>query len=160
MDTIERSTNRVDADDLVARAAALKPVLRERQRDTESARRVSDETVADLKAAELYKVLQPARYGGYEQDLWTFTRCAAEIGAGCGSTGWVYATAAQHQWQIGMFEDAAQAEVWGETPEGISASSYSPDVVQHIPGVTNVIADALSRLNSPSPPPSRPLSLM
>ena len=83
MDTIERSANLIDADDLVARAADLKPVLRERQRDTERARRVSDETVSDLKAAELYKVLQPARYGGFEHDLWTFTRCAAEIGAGC-----------------------------------------------------------------------------
>jgi alkylation response protein AidB-like acyl-CoA dehydrogenase len=126
MDTIERPVNRIDADDLVARAAALKPVLRERQRDTERARRVPDATVADLKSADLYKILQPARYGGYEHDLWTFTRCAAEIGAGCGSTGWVYATAAQHQWQIGMYDDAAQAEVWGDTPEGISASSYSP----------------------------------
>ena len=126
MDTIERSANLIDADDLVARAADLKPVLRERQRDTERARRVSDETVSDLKAAELYKVLQPARYGGFEHDLWTFTRCAAEIGAGCGSTAWVYATAAQHQWQIGMYDDAAQAEVWGDTPEAISASSYSP----------------------------------
>lgn len=116
----------VTPDELVARAAALKPVLRERQRDTERNRRVPDETVADLKAAELYKVQQPARYGGFEFDLWTFVRCASEIGAGCGSTAWVYATAAQHQWQIGMFDVAAQDEVWGDDPTRISASSYSP----------------------------------
>ena len=126
MDSIERNTVRVDPDELVARAAALKPALRDRQRETERNRRVSDESVAEMKAAELYKILQPARYGGFEHDLWTFTRCAAEIGAGCGSTAWVFATAAQHQWQIGMYDDAAQAEVWGDTPEAISASSYSP----------------------------------
>ena len=126
MDSIERNSVRVDPDELVARAAALKPNLRDRQRETERNRRVSDDSVADIKAAELYKILQPARYGGFEHDLWTFTRCAAEIGAGCGSTAWVYATAAQHQWQIGMYDDAAQAEVWGDTPEAISASSYSP----------------------------------
>lgn len=131
MDTIERpdvsrTAKRPLADELVARAAALKPALRARQRETERNRRVSDETVAELKAAGLYKTLQPARYGGYEFDFWTFTRVAAEIGAGCGSTAWVFSTAAQHQWQIGMYDDAAQAEVWGEMPEAISASSYSP----------------------------------
>ncbi|PPR10605.1 MAG: Flavin-dependent monooxygenase, oxygenase subunit HsaA [Alphaproteobacteria bacterium MarineAlpha11_Bin1] len=126
MDTIEGNISIVEPDELVARAIAIKPSLRARQRETECNRRVSDETVAELKAAGLYKVIQPARYGGYELDLWTFARCASEIGAGCGSTGWVYATAAQHQWQIGMFDDQAQAEVWADTPEAISASSYSP----------------------------------
>jgi alkylation response protein AidB-like acyl-CoA dehydrogenase len=126
MDTIERADISTTPDELVARAAALKPVLRDRQRETELNRRVSVETVADLKAAGLYKVQQPARYGGYEFDIGTFVRCATEIGAGCGSTGWVYATAAQHQWQIGMYDVAAQDEVWGDDPMAISASSYSP----------------------------------
>jgi alkylation response protein AidB-like acyl-CoA dehydrogenase len=105
---------------------ALKPVLRERQRETERNRRVSDATVTDIKSAGLYKVQQPARYGGYEFDIGTFVRCATEIGAGCGSTGWVYSTAAQHQWQIGMYNVAAQDEVWGDDPMAIAASSYSP----------------------------------
>jgi resorcinol 4-hydroxylase (FADH2) len=126
MDTIDRTGADTTPDELVARAAALKPVLRERQRDTERNRRVSDETVADIKAAGLYKVQQPARYGGYEFDVGTFVRCASEIGAGCGSTGWIYSTAAQHQWQIGMYDVAAQDEVWGDDPFQISASSYSP----------------------------------
>ena len=126
MDSIERTSNFVDTEELVACAAALKPALRRRQRETENNRRVPEESVAELKSAGLYKVLQPARYGGYELDLWTFARCAAEIGAGCGSTAWVYSTAAAHQWQIGMYDDRAQAEVWGKTPDAISASSYSP----------------------------------
>jgi len=126
MDTIDRADIETTPDELVARAAALKPVLRERQRETERNRRVPDETVTDLKAAGPYKVQQPARYGGYQFDVGTFVRCASEIGAGCGSTGWVYSTAAQHQWQIGMYDVAAQDEVWGDDPYQISASSYSP----------------------------------
>ena len=126
MDAIKRANLSVTSDELVARAAALKPALRKRQRETERNRRVSAESVAEIKAAGLYKVQQPARYGGYELDIGTFVRCATEIGAGCGSTGWVYATAAQHQWQIGMYDVAAQDEVWGEDPTAISASSYSP----------------------------------
>ncbi|MBT5647388.1 MAG: hypothetical protein HOJ41_05935, partial [Rhodospirillaceae bacterium] len=54
MDTIERVDITATPDELVARAAALKPVLRDRQRETERNRRVSVETVADLKAAGLY----------------------------------------------------------------------------------------------------------
>lgn len=127
MDIVERTdTGTVTHDELVARAAALKPALRGRQRETERNRRVPDESIAELREAELYKILQPKRYGGFERDLWTFVACAAEIGAGCGSTAWVYATAAQHQWQIGMYDERAQAEVWGENRKAISASSYSP----------------------------------
>ena len=100
MDTIDRADVETTPDELVARAAALKPVLRKRQRETERNRRVPEETVADLKGAGLYKVQQPARYGGYQFDVGTFVRCASEIGAGCGSTGWVYSTAAQHQYVV------------------------------------------------------------
>ena len=110
MDTLEKIDIGITPDELVARASALKPALRARQRETERNRRVPLENVADLKAAELYKVQQPARYGGFEFDIWTFVRCAIEVGAGCGSTAWVYSTAAQHQWQIGMFDDAAQED--------------------------------------------------
>ena len=113
-------------DTLPARAAALKPVLRARQRDAERARRISEETIQDLKSAGLYRVLQPARYGGLETDFGTLVRCAAEIGAGCGSTAWVYSTAAIHQWQIGMFDDRAQRDVWGGDSLAVAASSYSP----------------------------------
>ncbi len=115
-----------DRETLVARAAALKPVLRARQRDAERARRISDETIDDLKSEGLYRVVQPARYGGLETDFEALVRCAAEIGAGCGSTAWVYATAALHQWQIGMFDDRAQADVWGGDALAVAASSYSP----------------------------------
>lgn len=111
---------------LVAAAAALKPVLRERQRATEEGRRVSDNSIADIRSAGLYRVVQPARYGGLETDFETLVGCASEIGAGCGSTAWVYSTAAIHQWQIGMFHDHAQRDVWGDDPSAIAASSYSP----------------------------------
>ncbi len=125
---------------LVAEAAALKPALRGRQRDAESARRVPDESIAELKAAGLYRVVQPARYGGLETDFGTLVRCACEIGAGCGSTAWVYSTAAIHQWQIGMFDDRAQRDVWGDDPLAIAASSYSP-------GGTAVAVEGGYRLN-------------
>lgn len=52
--------------ELIARAEALLPALRERSADVEKSRRMSDETVRELRAAGFPKILQPRRFGGYE----------------------------------------------------------------------------------------------
>src|SRR2546430_4607643 len=50
---------------------------------------------------------------------------AAAIAAGCGSTGWVYALLASHQWLIACFSKAAQDEVWQDR-SALAAGSYAP----------------------------------
>ena len=52
--------------ELIARAEALLPALRERSADVEKSRRMSDETVRELRAAGFPKILQPKRFAGYE----------------------------------------------------------------------------------------------
>ncbi|MEE8333675.1 MAG: acyl-CoA dehydrogenase family protein [Alphaproteobacteria bacterium] len=116
----------VSPDDLVARAHALVPNLRQRQEETETDVRIPQASIKEMLDAGLYRMQQPKHYGGLEYGLDTFVRVASEIAAGCGSTGWVFSTGAQHQWQIGMFASAAQDEVWLETPRALSASSYAP----------------------------------
>lgn len=113
-------------DELVARARALVPKLRDRQEETERQRRIPLESIRELQQAGLYRVQQPRHYGGLEHGLDTFVRVASEIAAGCGSTGWVFSTGAQHQWQIGMFPRAAQDEVWKDAPDALTGSSYAP----------------------------------
>lgn len=113
-------------DDLVARARGMVPNLRDRQEETETGRRVPLASIEEMLDAGLYRVSQPRHHGGLEYGLDTFVRVAGEIAAGCGSTGWVYSTGAQHQWQIGMFAPAAQDEVWREAPRTLAASSYAP----------------------------------
>ena len=97
-------------DELVARARAIAPSLRARQHDAERTRQIPQANIDELIDAGLYRVLQPKRYGGLEHGLDTFVRLGVEVGAGCGSTGWVYSTGAQHQWQIGMYPVEAQDE--------------------------------------------------
>ena len=113
-------------DALVARARALVPDLRARQRETETNGKILAEAIESFHAAGLYRVLQPAQYGGYEYGLDVFVRVAMEIASGCGSTGWVFSTGAQHQWQIGMFPREAQDEVWKNSPTALAGSSYAP----------------------------------
>ncbi len=116
----------VPPEELVARARALVPVLRERQERTEKLRRVPEETFAALLDAELYKTLLPRRYGGFEYGLGTFCDVAFEIARGCGSTGWVYSITSKYHIFLGMFPLEAQDEVWGEDPRAVTAASFTP----------------------------------
>src|SRR5688572_6349350 len=113
-------------DDLIGRARALVPALRARAAATEAARRMSDDTMTDLRAAGLFRVLQPRRHGGLEGDLDLFARLVLEIGRGCGSTAWVYSVVAMHQWHLGMFSGEAQDDVWARDAGTIVSSAYAP----------------------------------
>ena len=53
-----------DLPELMARAEALVPVLRERAGRTEELRRLPDETIEDLHRTGLFRILQPKRVGG------------------------------------------------------------------------------------------------
>jgi 3-hydroxy-9,10-secoandrosta-1,3,5(10)-triene-9,17-dione monooxygenase len=104
------------AEALVARAAAMVPVLRERQEECEALGRMPDATADELAAAGFYRILQPRRFGGYELDLGTFSRVAIELARGCPSTGWAYAFAAGHAHLLAaLFGERAQREVHGAT---------------------------------------------
>ena len=96
---------------LIERAVALRPLLRERQEETEANRRVSDDTNDRLVEAGFYRCLQPKRFGGYEFDLPTFARMAIEVSRGCPSTGWVMTFTAGHTHVFAKF--AEDAQVWG-----------------------------------------------
>jgi 3-hydroxy-9,10-secoandrosta-1,3,5(10)-triene-9,17-dione monooxygenase len=108
------------------KARSLAPVLRERAFAAEEARRISDETIREIKEAGLFRILQPARFGGFELDPQTFLEVGMIIGAACGSTGWVYSVVGVHNWQLGLMPEQAQVDVWGEDQDTLICSSYTP----------------------------------
>ena len=113
-------------DEVLAVATALTPMLRERSAATNKARRVPDETIRELKASGLFKLLQPVRYGGVEADVETFSRAVMQLARGCGSAGWVFSVLSIHQWMMGMYPDEAQNDVWGKNPDALVASAFRP----------------------------------
>src|SRR5713101_2650959 len=108
---------------LLARAEALIPMLRERAPRAEQLRRLPDETIADLHASGLFRMLQPARVGGSELPFRAICELTAVIGQGCGSTAWVLANLAAHHWLLGMWHPEAQDEIWGESPDSLISSA-------------------------------------
>lgn len=108
---------------LAARARALVPVLRARAAGCEGARRVPDETIADLHASGLFRMLQPRRVGGSELPYRALVELGAIIAEGCASTSWVLTNLASHHWMLAMWPKEAQDEIWNDSPDHLIGSA-------------------------------------
>ena len=108
-----RAPDICDADELVARAAAMRDTLRERQAECEALGRLPDETNRDYVEAGFFRVIQPRRFGGFELGLQAFLRVAVELSRGCPSSGWVYALTAGHAHTVTMWPEQGQIELFG-----------------------------------------------
>ncbi|MFT5685468.1 MAG: 3-hydroxy-9,10-secoandrosta-1,3,5(10)-triene-9,17-dione monooxygenase [Myxococcota bacterium] len=116
----------ITPEEIVRRANDIAPTLRARASATNAARRLSAETIADFKEAGFFRILQPARYGGFEMDPRVFFTVQTIIAAACPSTAWCLGVIAVHAWQLALFPEAAQEAVWGEDTSVLISSSYMP----------------------------------
>jgi len=100
-------------DDVIARATALASDLVSRQAETEKRTYYAADTHEAFRAAGLYRLLVPRRYGGYEFDAGTFLRVSTALARGCPSTGWMYLFGAAHALVVAtLFGERAQDEVF------------------------------------------------
>lgn len=120
-------------------AHELLPYLRQHGQATEQARRVSERTTALFREAGFFKLMQPARYGGYEYGFTAFVDIISELARACTSSGWGCSLGAVHQWLLGIFPGEAQDDVWGANPDAIACVSYAPAAVaERAPGGVTV----------------------
>lgn len=120
---------------LVERARAMIPTLKARARQCVADVKVPDETVAEMREAGFWRILQPRRWGGYEMHPNVFFDVQKLLAEGCMSTGWVYGVVGCHPYEIALFHDQAQQEVWGEDNSVLVSSSYQPvGKVEHVEG--------------------------
>jgi 3-hydroxy-9,10-secoandrosta-1,3,5(10)-triene-9,17-dione monooxygenase len=96
----------------VARARALKPVLRERVAEAERLRHLPPATVADLLESGLYGLMTPRRFGGSELGSESMIDVSIELASACASTGWVHMLWTAHMWMLAQFPPETQAEIW------------------------------------------------
>src|SRR5580704_5184341 len=68
------SPQRPDIAELLARAREIAGIARERARETEAARRVSDDMIARMRQADLFRIMQPRAYGGFEYGFDVFVQ--------------------------------------------------------------------------------------
>jgi 3-hydroxy-9,10-secoandrosta-1,3,5(10)-triene-9,17-dione monooxygenase len=101
------------AQELVERARKIAPVLKTRAFDADKARRVPDESIRELLDAQLFQILVPRRFGGFEQRFTTVLDVGRELALGCGSTAWLYCLLCNHHWILAQYPPDAQEEVYG-----------------------------------------------
>jgi len=102
---------------LMAKATALVPLLRAKAAETERERRIPDEVLSAMDAAQIFRLRAPKRFGGLEGDLRTYMDVVTEIGRGCGSTSWVSFISIATAWISALFPDQAQRDVFEGNPD-------------------------------------------
>lgn len=110
-------------EELIQRAQALLPSLRERSAEAEENRRLSDETVAEFRAAGFHKILQPRRFGGYELGIDTAAEVIRTLATACGSSGWVANLFILHNWQVSLFPMQVQEEYWANSEDEVCSTA-------------------------------------
>ena len=115
-----------DKQAIIATITDLLPAFRQRAQETEDARVVPAESVKSLEESGFFRLLQPSAYGGLEADPVTFFTAVRLIASACGSTGWVASVVGVHPWQLALFPEQAQDDVWGADPATRMSSSYAP----------------------------------
>ena len=111
---------------MTERIRDLAPVLRDRADEIEQLGRIPDEIGKQLKETGVVRLLQPVRWGGYEEDPRLFFRSVMEIAAQCGASGWVSGIIGVHPWELAMYDEQAQEEVWANDPDTWICSTYMP----------------------------------
>ncbi|MFJ8958145.1 3-hydroxy-9,10-secoandrosta-1,3,5(10)-triene-9,17-dione monooxygenase oxygenase subunit [Lentzea sp. NPDC102401] len=114
------------SEEILGKVRELLPALAERAAEAEELRKVPPESVKALQETGFFRMLQPARYGGFESHPLDFYTAVRMIGSACGSTGWVASVLGVHPWHVGLFDVRAQEEVFGEDQDTRISSSYAP----------------------------------
>ncbi|HWP25057.1 MAG TPA: acyl-CoA dehydrogenase family protein [Xanthobacteraceae bacterium] len=114
------------ASELLARARAMIPRLAARAAQGERERRIPNENIAEMRAAGLFHVLRPKRWGGYELDPADFFEIEIALAEGDMSTAWIYGIVGLHPWLMGLLDDRAAQDVWSGDPAALISSSLMP----------------------------------
>jgi 3-hydroxy-9,10-secoandrosta-1,3,5(10)-triene-9,17-dione monooxygenase len=111
---------------LVDEVQRLAPELAASCCEADQLRRMPDATWKEMQEAGMFRALQPARWGGGEVHLREFYDAVVEVSRASGSAGWVMGVIGVHPWQLALFGEQAQQEMWAADPARMHSSSYSP----------------------------------
>ncbi len=124
----------LDREELVARALALQPLLREHAAKIDADRRLPDEVNTALTEAGMFRLLNPERLGGYEADMRTVMEVIEALGVADASTAWLVAVGTAASSLIGRASKQAQDEVFGSDPDARVAGGGDPAMAVRVDG--------------------------
>jgi 3-hydroxy-9,10-secoandrosta-1,3,5(10)-triene-9,17-dione monooxygenase len=110
-------------EELVKKAAAMVPTLRERSAECEELRRIPSETIDDIVSSGILRMAQPTRFEGLALGVDAVAEVAMEIGRGCPSSAWMFGQWPGHQFMAGMYQMEAQEEYFAQSPNTFSSTA-------------------------------------
>ena len=126
-DWIVQPERGLTAETLIARARALRPLLREQQQESDWRGSYSPQVHEKLLEGGFYRILTPMRFGGYEMTPSTFIRVVMEIARGHPASGWCYALGASHAFLLAShFPQEVQQAMFGSDGEFRSPAVAGP----------------------------------
>jgi 3-hydroxy-9,10-secoandrosta-1,3,5(10)-triene-9,17-dione monooxygenase len=114
-----------NTEEALAAARLLTPRLAARAERCEELRRCPEESIADMHASGLMRLMQPARWGGSDLGIDSMVEVTIELARGCSSSAWVWLNLASHSWNIGQFGLQAQEDVWGQDRHAVGAGGLA-----------------------------------
>lgn len=106
-----------EVQEVVDRATALVPLLREHSARSEQERRLTPECVDALRVAGFFRMSVPKDFGGDAYPLRTQGAAIAEIGRGCASAGWLTAITGAAETLGSLISEAGAKEIFGASPD-------------------------------------------
>ncbi|MGW4210036.1 acyl-CoA dehydrogenase family protein [Lentzea sp. NPDC004789] len=103
--------------ELVAAAAALRPVLAGNQAAGDRDRRLPDETMTAMRDAGMFRMFVPAEFGGLELGLRSSVDALAELAHGDPSASWVVMILGAADLVVAQLSSQAQREIYADGPD-------------------------------------------
>lgn len=123
------------AEELVARARELAPLLRKNAAAGEANRRVEEETIKAMAKAGLFKVCTPRRYGGWQMNTRAMLDTSSAIAEADGGSAWVANLNNICCWLTSLFPVKTQDEVFGADPDAMVSGVLNPTATStKVPG--------------------------
>jgi 3-hydroxy-9,10-secoandrosta-1,3,5(10)-triene-9,17-dione monooxygenase len=111
---------------LTTEVERLAPELAAARAEGDELRRLPDAVWKQLHESGVLRSLQPKRWGGGEVHILEFLDAVIALSRANPSAGWVAGVIGVHPWQLALFDDRAQQEMWGDDPATMHSSSYMP----------------------------------
>ena len=122
----DRSSVRASSAGLLEVVRELEPTLVAGIEQGEQKRQLSDDVWKALLDSGILRALQPSRWGGGETPFLEFFDAVCELARINSSAGWIAGVIGVHPWQLALFDERAQEEMWSRDPSTMHSSSYNP----------------------------------
>ena len=113
-------------EEILARATALVPGLRERAEETERLRRIPDTTIEEMNDAGVFRILAPRGVGGFGKGVETYVQVVRRLAQGCISTAWNVGHLIEHVWMLARWPQDVQDEVFAHGAMPLAAATGAP----------------------------------